>query len=82
MCNVKSQVIQQDVPAVSIELSEEQFNALKQSYDLFTRHDDPGVVILDALSFDTDDLFQLGNIIGAEAAEEGAGQFIFFHVDA
>jgi len=75
-------VSQQDVPAVSIELTPEEFKAVSDAYDLFTRVDDPCVVVLDALSFDIDDTDALAAIIGAEAAEEGAGQFIFFYVDA
>lgn len=80
--NTMATVSQQDVPAVSIELTPEIFKAVNASYDLYTRAGDPGVAILDAISFGSDDTDALATIIGTEAAEEGAGQFIFFNVDA
>lgn len=82
MCNVKSQVIQQDVPAVSIELAADQFKAVLQAYDVFSRIDVSDTVVLDATSFDNDEIDGLETYIGREAAEEAAGQFVFFYVGA
>lgn len=77
-----SSVIQQDVPAVSIELAADQFKAVRQAYDVFSRIDVSDTVVLDATSFDNDDIGALEAIIGVEAAEEAAGQFVFFYVGA
>lgn len=72
----------QEINLLSAPVTPEQYAAIIRRFDCFTRADVDTEAFLDCTCFeeDSEQLEILAVIIGAEAAEEWATQYVFFYI--
>lgn len=69
-----------DLPAVSIRVTQKQLESIEQKYDLFSRHCDGSESILDCMAMGFDECSVIGALIDMNP-EEFAGQYVVLSVD-